>query len=329
MNRKKNYSMLITALPACIILFATACAPMAVSKEATVETSEEEPDSIPLVMPTGWDDSIIDQIKTGQGLKKRIAVLDFEGLEKLKGKAELRLTDLLVTALVATGRFDVVERSRIEQVLLEQDLGLAGIVDEATAAQVGMLLGAEYVILGTVSSATQQNIDKFGYILSVIEVGVDIRAVDAITGKILLSQSAAGREESKIVVTSEGTVVSGAIDYGAAYAKAARNAIDIAANRIRTLFPLLGYVVMADDLDVVTDIGEERGVSVGDVFIVFRSTTEILHPVTGTHLGWNKDVIASIRIHTTEKALSTGKILSRKGESYKVIPGDLVISVAR
>jgi curli biogenesis system outer membrane secretion channel CsgG len=329
MNRKKNYSILVTVLLAGMILLATACAPMAVSKETAVKTSEAEPDSIPLVMPAGWDDSIIDQIKTGQGLKKRVAVLDFEGLEKLEGKTELRLTDLLVTALVTTGRFDVVERSRIEQVLLEQDLGLAGIVDETTAAQVGLLLGAEYVILGTVSSATQQNIDKFGYILSVIEVGVDIRAVDAITGRILLSQNAMGREESKIVVTSEGTVVSGAIDHGATYAKAVRNAIDIATNKISTLFPLLGYVVKADGLDVVTDIGEERGVSVGDLFIVFRSTTEILHPVTGNHVGWNKDVIASIRIHTTEKALSTGRILSRKGESYKVIPGDLVISVVR
>jgi curli biogenesis system outer membrane secretion channel CsgG len=327
MNRKKNNSILVTILPACMILFITACAPMAVSKETTVKPAEAEPESAPLVMPAGWDDSIIDQIETGQGLKKRIAVLDFEGLEKLEGKAELRLTDLLVTALVATGRFDVVERSRIEQVLLEQDLGLAGIVDETTAAQVGLLLGAEYVILGTVSSATQQNIDKFGYILSVIEVGVDIRAVDAITGRILLSRNAMGREESKIVVTSEGTVV--AIDYGATYANAARSAIDIAANKISTLFPLLGYVVMADDLNVITDIGEERGVSVGDMFIVFRSTTEILHPVTGNHVGWNKDVIASIRIHTTEKTLSTGKILSRKGESYKVVPGDLVISVVR
>ena len=153
--------------------------------------------------------------------------------------------------------------------------------------------------------------------------------MDAITGRILLSQNAMGREESKIVVTSEGTVVSGAIDYGATYVKAARNAVDIAANKISVLFPLLGYVVKADDLNVVTDIGEERGVSVGDLFIIFRSTTEILHPVTGNHVGWNKDVIAAIRIHTTEKVLSTGKILSKKGDLYKIIPGDLVISVVR
>ena len=327
MSKKTNCSLLITILSACMILLATACAPSTASMET--RPIEDEPESIPLVMPTGWDDSIIDQIQTGQGLKKRIAVLDFEGLDKLEGKAELRLTDLLVTALVATGRFDVVERSRMEQVLLEQDLGLAGIVDETTAAEVGKILGAEYVILGTVSAATQQNIDKFGYILSVIEVGVDVRAVDAVTGKILLSQNATGREESKIVVTSEGTVVSGAIDYGAVYAKAARSAIKFAANKISSLFPLLGYVVKADEQEVVTDIGEERGVSVGDYFIVFRSTTEILHPVTGAHVGWNKDVIASIKIQTTEKALSTGKILSIKGESFKVIPGDLVISVVR
>ena len=37
-------------------------------------------------MPPGWDDSIIDKIKTGESNKKILAVLDFEGNEKLKGK---------------------------------------------------------------------------------------------------------------------------------------------------------------------------------------------------------------------------------------------------
>ncbi|UCH10023.1 MAG: hypothetical protein JSU61_12585 [Fidelibacterota bacterium] len=305
------------------------CAGPSSAPTATIKVVEEVPPAPSLAMPPGWDDAIIDRIKAGESLKKRVAVMDFAGIDKLAGKADLRLADLLVTSLVKSGRFDVVERSQIQQVMMEQDLGLTGAMDESTAAEVGQILGAEWVVLGTITSATQENIDKFGYILAVIEVAVDVRAVDATTGEIMLSQHASGKNENKIVATSEGTVVSGAIDYTAAYAKAAGQAIDEIGVKIRNLFPLLGYVVSIEGDRVVTDIGEERGVMAGDRFVVFRATSEITHPVSGEHLGWNKEVLAAFTVQTTEKNLSTGDITSRANETTTVQPGDLVISSAR
>jgi curli biogenesis system outer membrane secretion channel CsgG len=305
------------------------CAGPSATTSTKIEPVEEAPPAPSLSMPPGWDDAIIDRIKAGEGLKKRVAVMDFEGIDKLEGKADLRLADLLLTSLVKSGRFDVIERSQIQQVLMEQDLGLTGAMDESTAAEVGQLLGAEWVVLGTITSATQQNIDKFGYILAVIEVAVDVRAVDATTGEIMLSQHAAGKNESKIVTTSEGTVVSGAIDYTAAYAKAAGEAVDDIGVKIRDLFPLLGYVVSVDGDRVITDIGEERGVMAGDHFVVFRATTEIIHPVTGEHIGWDKDVLAALIVRTTERNLSTGEVTSKADETTILQPGDLVISGAR
>ena len=310
------------------IIFSS-CAGTGTLSRPTAEPVAAEAAPVSLSMPPGWDDAIIDRIQSGQGLKKRIAVLDFEGLEKLQGKADLKLADLLITSLVASGRFDVIERSKIVQVLAEQDLALTGIMDESTAAEVGQVVGAEWVILGTVTSATQQDIDKFGYILAVIEVAVDVRAVDATTGKIMLSQQASGRNENKVVVTSEGTRVSGAIDYAAAYAKAAQQAIDGIGLKMGNLFPLLGYVVNVDGNRVVTDIGEERGVAVGDQFVVFRVTTEIRHPVSGERIGWNKEVLATLKIRGTERSLSTGEVISKADESSFIIPGDLVISAVR
>ena len=37
-------------------------------------------------MPSGWDDSTIDKIKSGEPIKKVLAVLDFEGYKFLKGQ---------------------------------------------------------------------------------------------------------------------------------------------------------------------------------------------------------------------------------------------------
>lgn len=53
---------------------------------------------------------------------------------------------------------------------------------------------------------------------------------------------------------------------------------------------------------------------------------EILHPVTGKRVGWAKEVLASIKIETTEKELSIGKYLKWKSVDKQTKPGDLVIS---
>ena len=287
------------------------------------------PSATALSMPSGWDDSIIDRIKEGKGLKKRVAVLEFSGNSKLDGKVDLKLSDMLITSLVKSGKFDVIERTQIEKVLDEQKLGMSGIIDQSTAAEVGRILGAEYVVFGVVTSATQQNIDKFAYTLVVIETSIDVRVVDAVTGKIIVAERALGKSESKLVKTSDGTVVSGALDYNSAYAGSAQNAIDIIGEKIGMLFPLLGYVVQAEDMKITTDIGEERGAARGDTFIVVRVTDEILHPVTGKRIGWNKEVLASITINTTEKSLSVGRIVEIKSSDTVIRPGDLIISVNR
>jgi hypothetical protein len=67
----------------------------------------------------------------------------------------------------------------------------------------------------------------------------------------------------------------------------------------------------------------------GDHFVVFRATTEIIHPVTGEHIGWDKDVLAALIVRTTERNLSTGEVTSKADETTILQPGDLVISGAR
>jgi TolB-like protein len=66
---------------------------------------------------------------------------DFEGIGK-------GVTDLLITDLASTGKVRVVDRSRIEQILAEQNLTKSGAIDAESAAKVGKLLGACYTIWG-------------------------------------------------------------------------------------------------------------------------------------------------------------------------------------
>lgn len=235
------------------------------------------------------------------------------------------MSDMLTTSLVKTARFEIVERNKIDKVFKEQNFGMSGMVDENTAAEVGKLLGAKYVVFGSITSATRKDIDKFGYILVRIEVGIDVRAVNTTSGKILLSESAIGVSESKLVTTADGVIVSGAIDYNSAYADASRDAITIVGRKIADLSPLIGFVLSVDPSQVLIDIGEEQGVKNGDSFVAFTVGDEILHPATGKHIGWKKEILQELKVVSTEKTMSN--VVKIRSQSTKQLnPGDFVIS---
>jgi curli biogenesis system outer membrane secretion channel CsgG len=51
-------------------------------------------------------------------------------------------------------RFDVIERSRVDTILAEYDLARGGLVDPSTAARVGQLLGAQSIVLMSLSAVS-------------------------------------------------------------------------------------------------------------------------------------------------------------------------------
>ncbi|HTY08961.1 MAG TPA: CsgG/HfaB family protein [Candidatus Edwardsbacteria bacterium] len=59
--------------------------------------------------------------------------------------------EALATALARRADIDVVERAQLQKVVAELKLGASGAVDNATAAQIGKLQGANYLLLGSYS----------------------------------------------------------------------------------------------------------------------------------------------------------------------------------
>ena len=116
------------------------------------------------------------------------------------------LTTMLSNELQSSGHFTVVERQGMRQVLDEQELVDAGIVRPATGPSKGMMTGARYYILGSISDY-QQNVEtssrSSGSSFLIGEsssnngqqksyVAVDIRVVDTTTGEIAYSRSIEG-----------------------------------------------------------------------------------------------------------------------------------------
>jgi TolB-like protein len=82
--------------------------------------------------------------------KLTVAVSAFENRGVQAFEASL-LTDLFSSALLATGVFRVLERSKTAKVLAEQELQLSDVADAAHAVAIGRILNANYLSNGNVS----------------------------------------------------------------------------------------------------------------------------------------------------------------------------------
>ncbi len=136
-----------------------------------------------------------------QSLKKlprrqgeRVAVTIYEFRSDLPAVSARTATDMFKTALVQSGQFRVVERSRLnEGVVREKQLQQGGFAS-GKAAQT-QLRGAQYVFEGTLSEANQSEEQRSGGVgVSGMQIGggsnkdsiaVDVRIVDAGSGDIV------------------------------------------------------------------------------------------------------------------------------------------------
>lgn len=57
--------------------------------------------------------------------------------------------DAVALELIKTGKFEIVERSALEQVLKEQRITKSGLFDPVTGAKIGRLLGASFIFVGS------------------------------------------------------------------------------------------------------------------------------------------------------------------------------------
>ena len=86
--------------------------------------------------------------------KTKIAIMEFPDLQGNVSELGRFIPEELTTRLFMTRRFEVVERQLLNQVLREQDLGSSGIIDAASAAEIGRMLGVEAIVSGTITDLT-------------------------------------------------------------------------------------------------------------------------------------------------------------------------------
>jgi TolB-like protein len=109
--------------------------------------------------------------------KTTVAVVEFTDLQGNTTDFGRFLAEELITRLMETEKFRVIERQLLNKIIAEQKLSLTGVVDPASAKQLGKILGVDAIVSGTVTNLSQS-------------LKVNARLISTETGEIFAVASA-------------------------------------------------------------------------------------------------------------------------------------------
>lgn len=215
------------------------------------------------------------------GPKRRVGIVDFENKTAYGTRLGSAASDILVTELVKSGKFIVVERDKMAKLMEEQKLGMTGAIDPKTAASVGKMLGLNAIVTGSIS---QFGVATTGsdYLITqskkqVASCTVDVRVVDVETGQIIWADSGKGESiSSKSQVLGMGS--RGGYDEmieGESLRAAISKLVDNIASQINAKTQWYAKVLDVDGSNVFIGAGTESGLKEGTSLDVFRRGREI------------------------------------------------------
>jgi len=237
------------------------------------------------------------------GLKRKVAIGRFSNetrygqsffLDKENDKIGKQAMDILSAKLFQSGRFIMLERADMSKIEKELQIGSFNKLDNS----------ADYLILGSVTEFGRKETSDVGLFSRVKKqetfAKVHIRIVDVSTGQIIYS------EEGKGSAFSEAGSVMG-VGAKAGYNgelndKAIDAAIsDLTSNIMENMLdkPWKGYILGAEDGNLITSGGKSQNIQVGDAFNVFKMGSQIKNPQSNMMITLPGKKIATIEILTT------------------------------
>ncbi len=171
---------------------------------------------------------------SAQSNRPTIAVLNFEFgsvQQWWSGNQDIGtgISDMLVDELVNGGSFRVIERKQLDAIMAEQNLAQSERADPSakTVAQIGKLLGARYIVTGSVTKFGTENSNKsisgggwgskygvgsVGTAKGKANVAITTRIIDTTTGEIMASAKGEGTSKrSGLLLAGSGGGAAGAV----------------------------------------------------------------------------------------------------------------------
>lgn len=197
------------------------------------------------------------------------------------------LTDELTHQLVATRKFDVLERQRVDDLLREKEFQGSDYASPEEAPKLAKLLGADYFVLGRIDDMGAESVSKsIPYSSQVVtqqegHLKLYLRVIDARTGRIVAAEKFT--QQSVLRKAVKGENIGSKLLAEAAAAMVGRIA--------DTVFPL--RVAQVDGSAIYLNRGaDSSGLKVGDILSVLSAGEAVTDQDTGEVLGNTETEVA-------------------------------------
>jgi curli biogenesis system outer membrane secretion channel CsgG len=260
-----------------------------------------------------------------KGLKHAIGCKDFENQAGWSGSWDLgnNLSIMLESALFDSGRFVIVEREKLTDVIAEQDLAASGRTAAAKkVAQTGKIRSARYIGTGAITGVDESQSGggagvsiggfRIGGGKSEAQINLIVKLIDTTTGEIVAKESITGKAgNTSLSVGYSGSDFGG--DLGGfrktPIGQAAQDCINQAAAFIAKKmeeFPFEGSVIKVTDKgQVLINRGSDFGVEVGQELVMSTEGEEILDPDSGEILGTEEgEEIGKVKVSKVAEKMS-------------------------
>ncbi len=260
---------------------------------------------------------------------------------------------IVTDTLARTGRFRLVERQALSQVLGEQDLAASGRVAQPSGAATGSVLGAQFlvqVVITNYEANVKESSKAIGGFLSRATgvpalggigiksgegvVGLNVRLINAETSEIIFTkQIESVIKESGLTFGGAGML--GGVGLGGFMDDYSKTPIGqaVIAGVNKGVFDLVkqigtqaasGSVVKAEGNKIWLNIGRD-GVALGDQLEIVRKGEELIDPDTGISLGSSDTTLGSAEVVEVQPKFSIARAGVMSGNAAR---GDKVLSLA-
>lgn len=228
----------------------------------------------------------------------------------LKNFETTAFTNKFITALVQTRKFDIVERSRVDEALKEVQMTQGGLMDPARAVKAGKMIGADYLLMGEIS--------VFEVTSHWLQVPNTSRWSVTVTGRIIVDMRIVDSRTSRVVSADKGEVVHEikslhenripvAVDGG--YSDSLQRLLceDLVLKTIDGVYPVRVASITAGQ--VTLNRGQGGGLEVGQVLDVYAEGQTVVDPDTGETLGAEEFKIGKIKVTEILPRFSKGAVV--------------------
>lgn len=250
---------------------------------------------------SGADQIAKTKLSSEQGLKRIVAIGRFSDESKRQSgflvdgnnnRLGKQASDILNARLTQSGKFILLERSDLQ--LLK---------NETNNKFDASLIGAEYLLLGSVSEFGRETVSEVGIFsrnkIQKARATVNVRLVNVATSEIIYSEEATGEatsEANQVFGVGEVAAFNTSLDDKAVSAAISKLVANIMNNLLDK--PWKSYVLGVQDQQLIIAGGLNQGLTPGTMLSIYQPGKSVTNPQTGQSIELPGRIIATVKVAT-------------------------------